>query len=214
MSDREHAEQDLPDDVARLVDALREPEPVRPAWREALLHEIETLPAPHAAPPAVRAVPWRRRRVPLSPLGLAAAALVCIAIGAAGAMMLGGGRDLAQAPASPPDERAAEVRTVADARPVGAAPGGTGTAVRFVIVAPSASRVSVVGNFNGWNPRASPMERASNGDAWVRDVVLAPGRHVYAFVVDGVIHVDPSAPRAAEDDFGIPSSAIVVQASR
>lgn len=214
MSDRDRAERDLPDEVAQLVDALREPEPVRPAWRAALLHEIDTLPPPHRAPPAERAISWRRRRVPLSPLGLAAAALMCIAIGAAGAIVLTGGREVAQAPASPADQRAAEVRTVADARPVGAAPGGAGTEVRFVIVAPSASRVSVVGNFNGWNPRASPMERSSSGDAWVRDVTLPPGRHVYAFVVDGVIHVDPSAPRAAEDDFGIPSSAIVVQASR
>jgi 1,4-alpha-glucan branching enzyme len=72
--------------------------------------------------------------------------------------------------------------------------------------------VSVVGNFNGWNPTAAPMQRIDGGDAWVRDVVLESGRHVYAFVVDGAIHVDPSAPRAAEDDFGVPSSAIVVPA--
>ena len=83
--------------------------------------------------------------------------------------------------------------------------------MRFVIVAATASRVSLVGDFNAWNPSAMPMRRLGDGGAWVRDVVLEPGRHVYAFYVDGALQVDPSAPRAAEDDFGIPSSALVVR---
>lgn len=210
MSDRDHPEQDLPDDVARLAAALREPVAVRPAWRDAVLRELDGMPAPRAGAPVARDPSWRHRPVAFSPIGLAAAAVVCIAVGATGMALMGGDRDggapARRVSAGPP----AGAGAVADARLIGASAGGT--AVRFVIVAPNASRVSVVGNFNGWNPTAAPMHRVEGGDAWVRDVVLASGRHVYAFVVDGAIHVDPSAPRAVEDDFGVPSSALVVPA--
>jgi Carbohydrate-binding module 48 (Isoamylase N-terminal domain) len=85
-----------------------------------------------------------------------------------------------------------------------------GTPVRFSIAAPRAARVSLVGDFNAWNPTAVPMRRTADGDTWVVDVPLAPGRHVFAFAVDGGLRVDPAAPRAVEDDFGVPSSVVVV----
>lgn len=209
MSDRETPDQDLPEDVAQFAAALREGVPVRREWRGALLRELSALPAPGRRG---RGAPGGRRLV-LSPLGAAAAGLACIAMGAAGAMVLRDPppADRVPAVASHPDASSGN-RTVADARLLGMDRQGGGTSIRFVIVAPAASRVSVVGNFNGWDPLATPMERLEGGDAWVRDVVLDPGRHAYAFFVDGAIHVDPSAPRAAEDDFGIPSSALVVRA--
>jgi hypothetical protein len=210
MSDRDHHEQELPEDVARLAAALREDVPVRAAWRDAVLRSLDAMPAPSAARPAAGEA-WSRRRIALSPMGLAAAALLCIALGAAGTATVLRPREAVHPAEQPAAAPRPDFRTVADVRPLGAA-GAGGTAVRFVIVAPMASRVSVVGNFNGWNPTAAPMERVEGGDAWVRDVVLESGRHVYAFVVDGALHVDPAAPRAAEDDFGIPSSAIVVPA--
>jgi hypothetical protein len=38
------------------------------------------------------------------------------------------------------------------------------------------------------------------------------GHHRYSFVVDDSLWVaDPTAPRAADNDFGLPNSAIVVQ---
>jgi hypothetical protein len=43
------------------------------------------------------------------------------------------------------------------------------------------------------------------------DVPLAPGRHLYAFVVDGTRWTpDPNAPLAPGDDFGAPNSVIMV----
>jgi hypothetical protein len=72
--------------------------------------------------------------------------------------------------------------------------------VRFVFVAPGASHVSVVGDFNQWNADAMPLRRLSDG-TWIVDVPLGPGRYAYSFVVDGKITVDPSAPRA-EGEFG------------
>lgn len=81
--------------------------------------------------------------------------------------------------------------------------------VRFSLSAPAAKQVSLVGDFDGWNPAAHPMRRGS-GDQWIVDVRLPPGRHVFAYSVDGGLRADPSAPRAVEDDFGVPSSVIVV----
>jgi len=85
-----------------------------------------------------------------------------------------------------------------------------GAPVRFSLSAPSAKQVSLVGDFDGWNPAAHPMRRDPSGSQWIVDVRLPPGRHVFAYSVDGGLRVDPSAPRAVEDDFGVPSSVIVV----
>ncbi len=211
MSDREPPDHDLPEEVAQLAGALRAGVPVRAEWREELLREIESTPAPGKRDRRAFGGGNAGRRLVLSPLAAAAAALVCAALGAAGALtLIGTAREVDPRAAAPP-AATDRVHTIADARTMGMV-GGGGTSVRFVIVAPNASRVSVVGNFNGWDPGAAPMERLGGGDAWVRDVVLEPGRHAYAFFVDGAIQVDPSAPRAAEDDFGIPSSALVVRA--
>ena len=85
--------------------------------------------------------------------------------------------------------------------------------VRFSLVAPSAVRVTLVGDFNGWNAAGLPMRRSANGDTWEVEVGLAPGRYTYAFVVDGRLARDPSAAEAAHDDFGAPSSVVLVKGS-
>jgi hypothetical protein len=90
----------------------------------------------------------------------------------------------------------------------------SGARVRFSLSAPSARTVSLVGDFDGWNPAALPMRRDADADQWIVDVRLPPGRHVFAFSVDGGLRADPAAPRAVEDDFGVPSSVIVVSDRR
>jgi Carbohydrate-binding module 48 (Isoamylase N-terminal domain) len=86
-----------------------------------------------------------------------------------------------------------------------------GGQVRFSVSAPSAKRVSLVGDFNGWNPAAVPMRRGGgSSDVWIVNVRLQPGRHVFAFSVDGALRADSAAPRAVEDDFGVPGSVVVV----
>ena len=83
--------------------------------------------------------------------------------------------------------------------------------VQFVLVAPSASRVALVGDFNNWDAAATPLREASAEGVWSVTLPLTPGRHIYAFVVDDSKWVpDPSAARAPEDDFGVPNSVIVV----
>lgn len=82
---------------------------------------------------------------------------------------------------------------------------------RFAFVAPSANQVSVVGDFNQWNPAALPLRRSADGRTWVVEVSLASGRHVYAFVVDGKVARDPTAAEGEDDGLGTPNSVIVVQ---
>jgi 1,4-alpha-glucan branching enzyme len=82
--------------------------------------------------------------------------------------------------------------------------------VRFELTAPSASRVTLVGSFNEWNPTATPLERDPASGKWIVSLRLPPGRHVYSFVVDGDVTADPAAPRAADVDFGSANSVVLV----
>jgi hypothetical protein len=90
------------------------------------------------------------------------------------------------------------------------ATGGARTAkIQFVLVAPGARRVAVVGDFNDWNPAAAPLSAA--GGVWSGQLDVPVGRHDYAFVVDGERWVrDPNAPQAPADEFGTGYSVLVV----
>jgi 1,4-alpha-glucan branching enzyme len=87
-----------------------------------------------------------------------------------------------------------------------------------VLVAPQASTVSVVGDFNNWDAQATPMSRALAGGTWSVRIPLPAGRHVYAFVVNGANGTsqwvaDPTAPLAPEDGLGAPNSVVLVGGS-
>ena len=93
--------------------------------------------------------------------------------------------------------------------------GTTNEVVRFMIAAPSAHDVALVGDFNGWNAAATPLSRDSAGNVWVVTMPLAAGTYQYAFVVDGHAWVaDPSGVIALEDEFGTPSSLLTVSGRR
>jgi hypothetical protein len=84
------------------------------------------------------------------------------------------------------------------------------TVVEFALPVVDAHRVALVGDFNHWDVRATPLT-LRRGGGWRVSVPLSPGRHVYAFVVDGTRWVvDPAAPRATDDDFGTPNSMVTV----
>jgi hypothetical protein len=92
--------------------------------------------------------------------------------------------------------------------------GNASDAFQFVLVAPQAASVSLVGDFNDWDPSRAPMH-AARGGVWATVVSLAPGRYRYAFLVDGVEwRADPSAPLARDDEFGSPSSVVTVGGRR
>ncbi|MBK9306229.1 MAG: hypothetical protein IPM58_03880 [Nitrospira sp.] len=74
--------------------------------------------------------------------------------------------------------------------------------VRLILLQPDAHSVSVAGDFNGWNPARTPLER-SDGGMWTATIPLTPGRYQYMFVIDGKEWiVDPLADEETTDGFG------------
>lgn len=74
--------------------------------------------------------------------------------------------------------------------------------VRLVLLQPGAQSVSVAGDFNGWNPGQTKLER-SEGGMWTATIPLKPGRYQYMFVIDGKQWIaDPLAGEASGDGFG------------
>jgi hypothetical protein len=136
---------------------------------------------------------WRRRLVvhvtPLRALALAAG-LAALVVGA---------------------ELVTERARPATPREFAAAQRDTVHVVRFVLVAPGASTVAVVGDFNHWNLNAHPLAPANARGVWSTSVELPPGRHEYVFVIDGTRWVaDPGATSRIADEFGGESSTITV----
>ena len=56
-------------------------------------------------------------------------------------------------------------------------------AALFVMPAPGAKSVAVVGDFNGWTP--TPLSDPDGDGIWTARISLPPGRYEYAFIVDG-----------------------------
>ena len=74
-------------------------------------------------------------------------------------------------------------------------------AINFVCHAPLAKAVSVVGDFNEWNPTTHPMNQMPDR-SWLLTVELKHGHHRYAFMVDGVLTLDPHAQGITRNDKG------------
>src|SRR5581483_5707802 len=76
--------------------------------------------------------------------------------------------------------------------------------VQFVLVAPDAKKVAIVGDFNGWDAsHAAYQAQHRGGGVWSVTAPVPVGHHRYSFVVDDSLWVaDPTAPRAVDNDFG------------
>lgn len=73
--------------------------------------------------------------------------------------------------------------------------------VNFICQASQAHAVSLVGDFNAWDPAAHPMKRMPDG-AWLLTLELKHGHHRYAFLVDGHLTLDPRAQGITRNDKG------------
>ena len=83
--------------------------------------------------------------------------------------------------------------------------------VQFVLAAPGAASVALVGDFNGWDAAATPLRHDAASGLWRVELPVRPGRHVYAYVVDDSVRtLDPRAPRAVDPDYGTEQSVIIV----
>jgi len=86
-----------------------------------------------------------------------------------------------------------------------------GRVVEIVFTAPQAASVTIVGDFNGWDPRRTQLVRASHDGLWRARLRLAPGVYQYSFVIDGSDWVgDPQAKSMLTDGFGGKNSVIIV----
>ena len=74
-------------------------------------------------------------------------------------------------------------------------------AINFICNAPEAKAVSLVGDFNGWNPMTNPMKQMPD-KAWFLTLELKHGHHRYAFLVDGHLTLDPMAQGITRNDKG------------
>jgi hypothetical protein len=82
---------------------------------------------------------------------------------------------------------------------------------QFFLDAPAATEVALVGAFNDWDPAATPLSATSTRGMWETSVLLPPGRHEYAFIVNGEVWTpDPRAPQVADPDFGRANSVAMV----
>jgi CubicO group peptidase (beta-lactamase class C family) len=70
--------------------------------------------------------------------------------------------------------------------------------------------VSLAGSFNNWNPSQTLFAR--EGNEWVSRIDLAPGKHTYKFIVDGVWMTDPGNPLTEDDGNGNTNSVLTLKA--
>ncbi|HEY3863658.1 MAG TPA: isoamylase early set domain-containing protein [Verrucomicrobiae bacterium] len=74
-------------------------------------------------------------------------------------------------------------------------------AINFICRATQAATVSLVGDFNEWDPGAHPMKHMPDR-SWLLTIDLKHGHHRYAFLVDGVLSLDPHAQGITRNDMG------------
>jgi 1,4-alpha-glucan branching enzyme len=71
----------------------------------------------------------------------------------------------------------------------------------FRLRAPEAGAVSLVADFNGWDPAANPL--SGGGDGWWEGRISMPeGSFQYAYWVDGNLVTPPEADVTVDDGFG------------
>jgi 1,4-alpha-glucan branching enzyme len=84
-----------------------------------------------------------------------------------------------------------------------------GTTITFVLGA-EAGPVSVVGDFNDWDPSAHPLKRRSNGTRSVT-VDVGSGRHRFRYLDEGgTFFDDPDADGTEANGYGETHSLIIV----
>jgi hypothetical protein len=152
---------------------------------------------------------WRRRRsVTLPPAAWGALAAGFAAIVSLGTLSVA--RRANMMPQAPGGEYGVQTQPARHAAAVAVAPShDTVYVVRFVLTDASARTVSLVGDFNAWAKRATPLVAVKPG-VWSAQVALPAGRHEYAFVVDGKHWVADPASEHLADDFDTPSSIVTV----
>lgn len=184
--------------IERVAVELRDPVRLDDRFDEQVMAEVRGLPR-HRFGTWARAL--RPRTITISPLFSAVAALLLLAVSLSVGHEIGVKRAI----------RGSEPRV--DVAAERASHQSTARRdVQFVLVAPTARKVSVVGDFNDWDASHREFQaQHRGGGVWAVTAKVPVGHHRYSFVVDDSVWVaDPTAPRMVDDDFGMPNSALVV----
>lgn len=185
--------------VQWIVTEARRPVALDPLARERLMEAVRAEPIPRRPSPLAWLV--EPRHIALRPIASMALAAGLVGIGViGGALASRDGRQSTE-----------QVLPVAEGHPQ--LPDSLASrAVKFVLVAPEAGRVTLVGDFNQWDPSATPLVRDERNGTWTAYVSLRPGMHTYSFILDGRHFVaDPAAPIAPDDGYGHKSSVVIVK---
>jgi hypothetical protein len=183
--------------IEQIAARLRVPEHAHPSFEKRLMEKVRAEAGIHlpASGSSGRSW-WHAERVfrvsPLSALALAAG--ISLIIGVSGVAI--GSRISSHSPTATGAASTAGRDTV--------------QVVRFVFVDPRATSVELVGDFNEWSRGTTELGRSGAPGVWAVSVPLSPGRHEYAFIINGSRWVaDPLAVKSS-DDFGTESSVIRV----
>ncbi len=77
---------------------------------------------------------------------------------------------------------------------------------------PDAQTVSVVGEFNQWDPEKNVMKKGKGGD-WECEIRLAPGSHQFLYFADRIHWITDDACPKVMSDVGTENSLITVVAA-
>jgi hypothetical protein len=191
--------------VDRIAARLRAPEHAHPTFEQRLMEKVRAEGVALYPPRASSAHGWLRseRTFRVNPLGgLAVAAGIAAIIAVSGIAV--GLRISARATGGTSRVAAQSLSTAAP---------DTVQIVRFVFVDSGAKTVELVGDFNEWAKGSTNLRPSGAPGVWTASVPLSPGRHEYAFIINGSRWVaDPLAVKSS-DDFGTESSVIRVGTS-
>jgi chromosome partitioning protein len=86
-----------------------------------------------------------------------------------------------------------------------------GDAVAFVTLYPRAESVQVAGDFNNWQPAATPLEKVGDSGVWQTKIKLPAGKYRYRLVVNGQWQQDPYNELNELNPFGEFNSVVEVK---
>lgn len=115
-------------------------------------------------------------------------------------------RDVRDVERRRPGKAATVTRIVRRTDTVRVARNDTVVIARFAFADVGAHTVSLVGDFNDWNPAASPLQPGTARGTWSATVTLGTGRYQYAFLVDGKRWVTDGFSRATHEESGVSTS--------
>jgi hypothetical protein len=194
--------------IESIASELRRPVRLDPKFDARVMSALDAPVIPLHAREVSR--PWflRSRTFSVSPLGALAAAAAIGFITVLGARATQSSSDtppvVIDTPRAPVPPQAILARSANQTAPVD---------MQFLLLAPDADSVKIVGEFNDWDESQDVLTPSSAKGAWTTTVPLPPGRYEYQFLVytkAGIRRIaDPSAPKVASE-FGSLNSIVTV----